>query len=133
MKKIFLSLLLLFFVTLTNAQSYYVATTTELHTFNYENEEWELSQKNSNTTITVVLEEEFLSIHANSPTMYKLYKSSGKSISGKDFEGYRYDALDFKKNEICKIDVIKFSEFSYLISVVKGREYNLRYYIKIKQ
>lgn len=132
MKKIVLILSLLFCGIVSFAQSYYVATKTELYAYNSNNEEWELYQKNSDVNITMVLEDEFLSIHANSPTMYKLYKSSGKNISGKDFEGYRYDALDFKKNELCKVDIIKFSETSYLISVVKGTDYNLRYYIKTR-
>jgi hypothetical protein len=132
MKKIVLFLSLLFCGIVGYSQSYYLATKSELYTYNSNNEEWELYQKNSDVNITIVLEDEFLSVQANSPSMYRIYKGRGKEISGKLYTGFRYDALNFKKNELCTVDIVKFDETNYLISIVKTGEYNLRYYIKTK-
>lgn len=132
MKKIVLFLSLLFCGIVGYSQSYYLATKSELYSYNSNNEEWELYQKNSDVNITIVLEDEFLSIQANSPSMYKLAKGRGKEISGKSYTGFRYDALNLKKNEICTIDIVKFDETNFMVSILKSGEYNLRYYIKTK-
>jgi hypothetical protein len=134
MKKVILSLMLVLFSVLTiNAQSYYKATTTEMYTYNYQTQKWSLYQKNSDVNITVVLEDDFVSFHANKPTMYRMFKNTAKDISGDTFVGYRYDGIDLRENTKCSIDVIKFSETDYLISVTPlTLEYSLRYYIKLK-
>jgi hypothetical protein len=132
MKKLILSLILVISSVLSlSAQSYYTSTKTEMYTYDNETEKWVLYQKNSDVNIVVVLEEEFVTFQAKTPTMFKIYKSTGKEISGEKFTGYRYDAVDLRKNTKCSIDVIKFSESSYMISIISGGyEYNLRYYIK---
>lgn len=132
MKKIILFISLIFCGIVSNAQSYYVATKTELYTYNFNTEEWELRQNNPDVNIIVVMEEEFLTIEANSPTMYKIFKDTGKDIGTKSFTGYRYKSIDLKKNDICSMDVVKFGDSSYMISIIKGTDYNLRYYIKTK-
>jgi hypothetical protein len=132
MKKIVLILSLLFCGFFGYSQSYYIATKSELYTYNLNNEEWDLYQKNSDVNITIVLEDDFLSIQANSPTMYKLARGRGKEISGKSYTGFRYDALNLKKNEICTIDIVKFDETNFMVSIFKTGEYNFRYYIKTK-
>jgi hypothetical protein len=134
MKKLILFLgLFLTLITSIGAQSYYVATKTEMYMYNTQTSEWELYQKNSDVSITVVLEDEFVHFQAKTPTIFKLYKSTRTDISGKTFEGFRYDALDLKKNLNCTIDILKLNEQEYMISVISNsREYNLRYYIKTK-
>jgi len=132
MKKIIIFLSLLFCAMFGYSQSYYVAIRTELYTYNFNSEEWELRQNNPDVNIIVVMEEEFITIEANSPTMYKIFKDTGKDIEGKTFSGYRYKSIDLKKNDICSMDVVKFGDSSYMISIIKGTEYNLRYYIKTK-
>lgn len=134
MKKLilFLGFILVSIVSVT-AQSYYVATKTEMYMYDSQTSKWELYQKNSDVNITVVLEEEFVHFQAKTPTIFKIYKSSAADISGKTFEGFRYDALDLKKNINCTIDILKLNEQEYMISVISNsREYNLRYYIKTK-
>lgn len=134
MKKLILIIgFLLFSVFSVTAQSYYVATKTEMYMYNSQTSQWELYQKNSDVSITVVLEDEFVHFQAKTPTVFKLYKSTAVDISGKTFEGFRYDALDLKKNINCTIDILKLNSQEYMISVISNsREYNLRYYIKTK-
>lgn len=130
MKKVVLSLILMLFCFLTvNAQTQYFAKNTEVYTYDTKNKEWVLYQKNSDTNISIVIEEEFISIQAKSPNMYKIYKSTAENISGKTFVGYRYEAIDLKRSLKCTIDVIKYSSDTYLISIITGDEFNLRYYI----
>lgn len=131
MKKIILILLTVLLSTLiTNAQSYYKATITEMYTYDYQSQKWTLYQKNSDVNITVVLEDDFISIQANKPTMYRVYKNTGTNISGESFQGFRYEALDLRENTPCSIDVIKFTDANYLISIIRNDNvYNLRYYI----
>lgn len=133
MKKTILSLTIALLSVLTlNAQSYYKATVTEMYTYNAKTEKWVLYQKNSDVNITVVLEDEFISIQANKPTMYRIYKNTSKEIDGESFTGYRYDAINLRENTRCVIDLIKLDESSYMISVISGNlEYNLRYYISL--
>ena len=45
---------------------------------------------------------------------------------------FRYDAVDLKKNDICSIDIIRFDDTNFMISVVKSQDYNLRYYLQAK-
>lgn len=132
MKKLVLSCILLVFSILSvYSQSYYSANVTELYTYDVESEKWVLYQKNSDVNIGVVLEEEFLTFQAKTPTMYKIVKSSAKNISSTKFQGYRYEGIDLKKSARCSIDVVKIDENNYIISIISGNyDYNLRYYIK---
>lgn len=130
MKKILFLLLLAFTVTVTNAQNYYKSTTSELYLRNSKTNDWDLYQKNSDVNITVVIEDSFLTIEANSPTMYKLFRNTAKKIYGKTYEGNSYDAIDLKKNTTCTIDVIIFNDGGYLLSIFQDGDYNLRYYLK---
>jgi hypothetical protein len=134
MKKLILFFgFLLTIITSVTAQSYYVATQSELYKYNTQSSKWELYQKNSDVNITVVIEDEFVHIQAKTPTVFKIYKSTAVDISGKTFEGFRYDAFDLKKDIKCTIDILKLNDGEYMISVISiNREYNLRYYIKTK-
>lgn len=132
MKKFFfLTFLSIFTFLCGNSQSYYSSNITELYTYNLNSEKWELYQKNSDVNITVVLEEEFITFQAKTPTMYKIFKSTAKDISGTKFQGFRYEAIDLRKNKKCSIDIVKYDDTNYLISIISEySEYNLRYYIK---
>ncbi len=130
MKKLLLALSLMLMSVVGFSQSSYRAKMTEMYTYNTEKSEWVLYQKQSDVNITVVIEEEgFVYFHAKSPSMYKFDKNSGVDISGETFNGYRYDEVDLKRNESCKIDIIKTKSNNYVVSIVKMGKYNLRYYI----
>lgn len=132
MKKLLLTLTLGLMTLLVTAQTYYLATLTELYTYNDKNKEWELYQKMSDVKINVVVEDEFVSFQAKTPTFYKIYNDTKEDIGGESFQGYRYKGLDLKTNEKCYIDICRFKSSSYMISVVKPLNYNLRYYLTIE-
>jgi hypothetical protein len=130
-KKIILILSFLFGSIIVNAQSYYSATITELYSYNNKTESWVLYQKNSDVNIKIILEESFLTIVSKSPNMFKFSKLNAKDISGKTFTGYKYNAVDLKKDELCTIDIVKFDDTNYMISVFNtDKTYNFRYYIQ---
>jgi len=64
-------------------QNYYKATITEFYTYNESSKEWELYQKNSDVNITVVVEEEFISFQAKTPSFYKIYSNSKEPFNTK--------------------------------------------------
>lgn len=136
MKKFFslfiLSLFSLIGYTQTSEEAYYKATTTELYTKNEYTDKWELYQKNGTTNITVVVEENFLSIQAKKPTIYKIYRTNIKDINTDKLEGARYEAKDLKSEQYCTIDIMKLKNSSYyLISIINGK-INLRYYVEVE-
>lgn len=112
-------------------QSYYKATMTEMYTYNKNSEEWDLYQKNSDTKITIVIEDKFISFQAKTPTMYRIYESTKEPINTKSLKGYRYQAKDLKEEKMVKIDIVT-SEGTKLVivSIVNFDEgYNLRFYL----
>lgn len=129
MKKILLSLVLFLISTLCFSQTYYKATITEMYTYNSQSEEWELYQKNSDVNITVVIEDEFISFQAKTPTMYKIYLDTKDPISTKNLKGFRYQAKDLKEDKMVKIDVMVSEESQLaLVSIINVKQgYNLRF------
>lgn len=131
MKKVLLALGLILMSVIGFAQSNYKVTTTEMYTYSLLRDEWELYQRNGDVNITVTLEEEgFVTFFAKSPSMYKFDKESGTSLSGDNYSGYRYDGVDLKENQSCKIDIIKKTNGTYVISIIKSGKYNLRFFIR---
>ena len=57
MKKFILSLLLVLSTSIVFSQTYYKAKITELHVYNKSTDQWQLSDKNSDVSITVVVED----------------------------------------------------------------------------
>lgn len=129
MKGIFLVLTFVASSLLASSQNVYRAHKTEMYTKEYSGD-WELYSKNSDTKIQICLEDEFITIWAKSPSLYKIYKSEGEEIKGKTFTGMSYPAKDLKTDKMCIIHVINL-DGEYVLSVVKSSEkYNLRYYLK---
>lgn len=135
MKKITLIITLFLFCLVGYSQSseaYYKAITTEMYTKNENSGKWELYQKNGTTNITIVIERNFLSVQAQKPTIYKIYRDDMKDIDTETLVGARYMAKDLKTDEYCNIDVLKFKTGNlYLISIIVGR-INLRYYVEVE-
>ena len=132
MKKTFFTLILALVSIFAQSQTYYQATKTELYTYNETSKDWELYQKMSDVKINVVVEEEFVSFQAKTPSFYRIYTGSKEEIKAKTFKGYRYNALDLKTNQNCYIDICKFGDTNFMISIVKSGELNLRYYLTIE-
>lgn len=127
-----LSILSLIGYSQSSEESYYKARTTELYTKNEYTGKWELYQKNGTTNITVVVEENFISIQAQKPTIYKIYRGNIQEIETETLSGSRYTAKDLKAEEFCTIDIVKLKNTNmYLISVINGK-INLRYYVEVE-
>jgi hypothetical protein len=131
-KKLLVILLLVSFpfgiVAQTN-EHYYKAVATEMYVRNNSNTEWQLYQKNGSTNITIVLEEEFISVQAQKPTIYRIFKNKIEEIDTDNLIGNRYFGRDLKTDEYCTIDVVKSrTSETYLISIIKTN-INLRYFI----
>lgn len=132
MKKVIFLIGLLFCSLLSNAQeSTYKAVATELYTWNKIQNSWDLHTKNSNTTIVVVVEKEFITFQAKSPSMYKIYVNTKKSLDTKSMTGYRYDGKDLKNDIMVKVDVLREIEGSVvLVSIINDLEgINLRFFL----
>jgi hypothetical protein len=131
MKKFLLFTFFVFIYLFSVGQTFFRATTTEMYTINKNTEEWSLYEKNSNTDIVVVMEHEFITFQARTPTMYKIYLNTKESVSSKSLKGYRYSAKDLKEDVIVIIDILKSTESPIvLISIVNSSEgYNLRFFL----
>ena len=131
MKKILFVLALGLVSLFAQAQTYYKATVTELYTYNKNTEEWELYQKNSDVNITVVVEEEFISFQAKTPSFYKIYSNTKEPMSTKSLEGYRYLGKDLKTDKMVKVDVLVSKESQVaLLSIINSTEgYNFRFFL----
>lgn len=131
MKKLSVFLVLIFLSLSSFAQTFYKATITEMYTLDRTNEEWKLYQKNSDVNITIVIEDEFISIQAKTPTMYKIYLNSKEPMNTKSLKGYRYLAKDLKEEKMVKIDVVVSEEAEMAIVSVINQDvgYNLRFYL----
>lgn len=89
--------------------------------------EWYIYQKNGNTNITVKLEKNVLSIYAESPTMYRLDGKNTVDLNTKSFEGVSFLAKELKKDEKCRVDILKHKTSKYWILSIFYDEINLRY------
>jgi hypothetical protein len=131
MKNIIISISFLLASLISFSQGYYKATVTEMYTYNRNSEEWELYQKNSDTKITVVIEDKFISFQAKTPSMYRIYEGTKEPMNTKSLKGYRYQAKDLKEEKIVKIDIVVSEETKLVIvSIINLDEgYNLRFYL----
>ena len=111
MKKL-LTILSLFIFTSAFSQTKnvkFIATSTEMYIKNNSNE-WELFQKNGSTDIVIKLEEGILTIFAESLSLYRLNSKSLVQINNKTYEGLSYDAIELKKEEDCRVNIIRYKE-----------------------
>lgn len=131
MKNIFLTLLFSFICLFGFSQTYYKATVTEMYTYDKTNKEWTLYQKNSDVNITVVIEDEFISFQAKTPSMYRIYLSTKEELNTKSLSGYRYSAKDLKGEKMVKIDVLVSNDSPVaMVSIIDIDEgYNLRFFL----
>lgn len=129
MKTIF-TLVLTFCFSFGFSQNYYKAVQTELYRKNEYTKEWELADQNKNVSITIVSEENSLSIQAKSPTMYKLYPGSSEKLDLTSFDGYRYNGLELKSDKSCTIDILRHKSTGYVIISIVYDVYNLRYIVE---
>jgi hypothetical protein len=135
MKKIIIVLVSVLFSLGLTAQEYYKAVLTELYTYNNDKDEWELYQKNSDVSINVVVEKEFISFQAKTPSFYKIYLETAEPVNTKTLKGYRYSARDLKSNSMVKIDVLAGkqntdSQGVGVISIINKEEnFNFRFFI----
>ncbi len=130
--------LLIVFLFLSNVvygqskEIYFKAYSTEMYILD-KNNEWELYQKNGSTNITMVLEEDFLSILAQKPTVYRIFKTNTQPLKTENLAGTRYTAKELKSEEYCTVDVVRVRTSDlYIISVVNGK-YNLRYFVNASE
>lgn len=131
MKKLILFLLLIYTSSIVFSQTYYKATITEMYTINRNTNEWTLYQKNSDVNITVVVEEEFISFQAKTPTMYKIYLNSKEPFNTKSLKGFRYSGRDLKRDNNVTVDVLASAESQIgLISIIDLNDgYNFRFFL----
>jgi hypothetical protein len=131
MKKILFFVLLVISGVIGYSQSYYKATLTELYTYDKSSEEWILYQKNTDANITVVVEDEFVSFQAKTPSMYRIYLENKEPINTKSLRGYRYLGKNLKTDKMVKIDVLISNDSPVaLISVINASDgFNLRFFL----
>lgn len=131
MKSLLLSLAFVLISFFSNAQTIYRAAITEMYTWNSGTSEWQLYSKNSDVKIEVCVEDEFLTIFAHSPTMYKIYKNTKEPISFSKYSGHRYTAKDLKTDLLVTVDIAGNPDDKVaLLSIVnKSEQYNLRYFL----
>lgn len=133
MKTLILSLIFVLCGTVSNAQKIYKCVMTEMYTWTDYNKEWDLYQKNSDTKIDVCMEDEYITIFANSPTMFKILRNTKEPISFGKYAGHRYVAKDLKLDIMVAIDIAgNTDEGVFMISVMNKQDrYNLRYFLNL--
>jgi hypothetical protein len=110
-------------------ESYYKAVVTEMYIRSDAESSWELYQKNGTTNITIVVEDDFISVQAQKPTIYRIFKNNTEEINTDKLVGIRYLGKDLKTDEYCTLDIVKSkSSETYLISIIK-KNMNFRYFI----
>jgi len=131
MKKTLLTLVIVLSTILTYSQSYYKAYATEMYVYDNKSKEWELYQKNSDTDIIIVVEDEFITFQAKSPSMYKIYADGKTEINNKSLKGYRYNGRELKTDDKMVIDIVRDLKNDVgMISIINyDKGYNLRFYI----
>jgi hypothetical protein len=131
MKKLFFTLSFILFSLILTAQTYYKATLTEMYTLDNVTKEWNLYQKNSDVSITVVVEPGFISFQAKKPTMYKVYENTKEAVNTKSLSGYRYTGKDLREDQMVKIDVLAHKESkTAIVSIINYTDgYNFRFFL----
>lgn len=132
MKKLLLLLTLMISSLFVKSQTTrYKAVTTELYSYNATKESWDLYKTNENTDIIIVVEENFITIQAQSPSMFRVYSESKESIRAKSLYGYRYRAKDLRTDDYVKIDIMTMDDGPYvLLSIINLTEgFNYRYFL----
>lgn len=132
MKKLLFTLTLCLGFIFGNAQEvYYKAVLTELYVFSETTQEWELTTRKSDVNIRIVVEDEFITFQAKSPSMYKIYTTTKKTLETKSMKGFRYDAKDLKNDDMVNLDVLREVDGEIgMISVVNQKKgINLRFFI----
>jgi len=131
MRKFFITLILVLSTFILTAQTYYKATLTEMYTYDNTNKEWVLYSKNSDVSITVVVEPQFISFQAKKPSIFKVYENTKEEMNTKSLSGYRYTAKDLREDQMVKVDVLVHKETkTAVISIINVSEgYNLRYFL----
>lgn len=130
MKSLFTTLVLLFMVGFASGQTYYKAVQTELYKKDYSTGKWLLSDKNKDVSITIVSEENTISIQAKSPTLIKLYPGSAEELNTTAFYGKRYRGEELKTDTKCNVDIMVHKETKYVVISIIYDDYNLRYFVE---
>jgi hypothetical protein len=119
------------FISLKGQETYYKALITELYTYNEKTKNWDLHTKNSNSDIRIVLEDEFITFQAKSPSMYKIYTTTKKTLETKSMKGLTYDAKDLKHDEMVTLDILREKDGDVaMISIVnQTRGINVRFFL----
>jgi hypothetical protein len=132
MKNLILTLVILLGSFVAKSQTVYRAVMAELYVLN-SNKEWTLDTKLSDLKINVTVEEEFITISAKSPTMYRVFINSKEQISSKTLKGYRYSGVDLKSSDNVTIDVMRSTESDIgIISIVNlDKKFNFRYFLEV--
>lgn len=135
MKKFILTLLLSVITFFGFTQTVYRCSMAELYLWNSSSKDWSLDTKLSDLKIDVTIEEEFISFHAKSPTMYRVYNNTKEPLETKLLQGYRYQARDLKTDDDVKIDILKSKSTSVavisIINIKKG--FNFRYFLEVSE
>jgi hypothetical protein len=107
----------------------------ELYLWNTSTEEWKLDTKLSDLKIDVTVEDEFISFHAKTPTMYKVYINNKEPMTTKSLDGYRYIGRDLRTDDEVKIDVFKSKNSNIgVISIVNMKKgFNFRYFLELSE
>lgn len=131
MKKVILLFLLVIGILTSQAQTYFKASLTELYFYDNSTKEWNLHTKNSDVNITIVVEEEFITIQAKTPSMYKVYTNNKEPFNTTNLQGFRYYAKDLRRDEMIKIDILKQKNGEVgLISIINIEQgFNQRYFL----
>ena len=132
MKKLIILLCFILSYFVSEAQeTTYKAVATELYVWDKVQKVWDLNTKNSNTSIFVVVEKDFITFQAKSPSMYRIYVDTKKPLDTKSMTGYRYDAKDLKNNILVKVDVLREIDGALvLVSIINDLEgFNLRFFL----
>ena len=132
MKNLFLTLIFSLITLFSKSQTVCRAFTAELYTLSSDRQEWLLDTKISDLKVDITLEDEFISIHAKSPTMYRIFNGSKETVDTKSLQGLRYKGVDLKTNESVTIDVLvgKDSNIGVISIVNHTKNINFRYFVE---
>ena len=135
MKKFFLILFLIFSSFCGFTQTVYRCSMAELYTLDPNTKDWTLDTKLSNLKIDITIEDEFISFHAKSPTMYRVYNNTKEPLTTKSLQGFRYDGRDLKTDDEVKIDIFKSKTTNIaVISIINFRKsINFRYFLEVEE
>ena len=131
MRKFFITLILVLSTFILTAQTYYKATLTEMYTYDNTNKEWVLYSKNSDVSITVVVEPQFISFQAKKPSIFKVYENTKEEMNTKSLSGYRYTGKDLREDQMVKMDVLVHKESkTAIVSIINySQGYNFRFFL----